>query len=87
MPDGAHTKITEGSKITSIVQIAGKGQKRKIDEIEGLLQKYGGDRNEWQKMRGNGYVDDLNISRPCELHWYQEKSLGRVKMKVKRFYY
>lgn len=87
LPDGTHTKITEGSKITSIVQIAGKGQKRKIDEIDGLLQKYGGERNEWQKMRGNGYVDDLNMSRPCELHWYQEKSVGRVKMKVKKFYY
>lgn len=87
LPDGSKTKVTEGSRITGIVTIAGKGCKRKIDEVDILVSRYGGNASEWRKERGTGYVDDLGMSRKCELHWYEEDSVGRVKMKVKRFYY
>ena len=52
-----------------------------------LVSRYGGKPSEWRKERGTGYVDDLGMSRKCELHWYEEDSVGRVKMKVKKFYY
>lgn len=87
LPDGSTTKISEGTRITGIVTIAGKGSRRKIDEIDGLVAKYGGKSGEWEKKRGSGYVDDLGMSRPCELHWYEEPSVGRVKMKVSKFFY
>lgn len=87
LPDGTKTKISEGSRITKVVVIAGKGCTRKIDEVRGLVDKFGGKESEWKKVRGTGYVDDLGMSRKCELHWYEEESVGRVKMKVKRFYY
>lgn len=87
LPDGSKTKVTEGSRITGIVTIAGKGCRRKIDEVDVLVARYGGRPSEWRKERGTGYVDDLGMSRKCELHWYEEDSVGRVKMKVKRFYY
>ena len=87
LPNGSYTKITEGSKITGIKIIAGKGSSDKINDIEKLIERNGGKRADWSKMRGNGYVDDLGMSRAAELHWYQEDSVGRVEMKVKRFYY
>lgn len=87
LPDGSETKVTEGSRITGIVTIAGKGCKRKIDEVDVLVSRYGGKPSEWRKERGTGYVDDLGMSRKCEPHWYEEDSVGRVKMKVKKFYY
>lgn len=86
LPDGTFTKVSENSRITRIVTIAGKGTETRIKVEERLCEKYGGKRGEWEKRRGNGYVDDLGMKRPCELHWFEEESVGRVDMKVKRFY-
>lgn len=87
LPDGSLSRLTEGTRITGARVIAGAGVKRKIDCIDTLIDKFGGKRERWTKQRGTGYVDDLGMSRPCELHWYEEESVGRVKMKVKRYYY
>nr|DAL99441.1 MAG TPA: minor capsid protein [Caudoviricetes sp.] len=87
LPDGTITKISEGTKKPGVKVIAGNGVKKKIKEIDRLVGKYGGKAADWQKKRGNGYVDDLRMKRPCELHWYEEKTAGRVDMKVKKFYY
>ena len=87
LPDGTTTRLTEGTRITGVKVIAGAGVSRKIDDIERLLRTYGGDRTGWSKRRGSAHVDDLGMSRPCEVHWYEEKSVGRVEMKVKKYYY
>lgn len=87
LPDGSKTKLAGGTRITGIVTIAGKGSKRKIDKIDRLVEAYGGKRGQWQKKRGTGYVDDLGMRRKCELHWFEEEDVGRVEMKVKRYYY
>lgn len=87
LPDGSKTRISEGTRITGIVTIAGKGTNRRIDVVDKLVERYGGERDRWQKKRGTGYVDDLGMSRRCELHWFEEEDAGRVAMKVKRYYY
>ena len=84
MPDGEITNFTEGTKITDIIVIAGKGKIRQIDELDGLLEEFGGNPSEWQKVKGFGYVDDNGESYKAELHWYQEPTVGKVKMKLKR---
>lgn len=86
LPDGTITKTSEGTRITKIVTIAGKGTGKKIRVEDHLCEKYGGKRGNWEKCRGSGYVDDLGMKRPCELHWFEEEDAGRVDMKVKRFY-
>lgn len=86
LPDGRITHLTEGTRITKVTTIAGKGRERKIDEIEGLLARYpNSQESEWQKKKGRGFVDDDGESYPAELHWYEEPSVGRVKFKVKTF--
>ena len=87
LPDGSHAKLTEGTRVTGVKVIAGAGSKRKIDDVDRLVRTYGGKREDWSKRRGTGQVDDLGLSRRCELHWYQCEEAGRVEMKVKRFYY
>lgn len=47
----------------------------------------GGQRDKWSKRRGTTRIDDLGMSRPCEVHWHEEESVGRVEMKVKKYYY
>jgi len=86
LPDGNITQLTEGTRITNIEVIAGKGKNRKIDIIDILVDKYGGNPNEWQKIKGIGYIDDIdNDGESCktELHWYQEPVVGKVEWKIK----
>lgn len=83
---GEDMPLTEGTRITQPKDhvMAGKGRERQIDELVFLLDKYGGDPLEWTKEKGFGYVDDeYGDSHYVELHWYQEKSVGKVKMKIK----
>ena len=87
LPNGEYTKLTDGSRITNIVTIAGKGRTRQIDEIDTLLYKYpDSDRFEWMKKKGVGYVDYSGKSYKTELHWYEEPSVGKVKWKIKPQY-
>lgn len=83
LPDGSRTTFTEGTRITNIKVIAGKGRDRQIDEIDNLLMRFGGDPLEWQKKKGIGFVDMDGESYEAEVHWYEEPSVGRVKFKVK----
>ena len=78
--------LTEGTRITQPKDhiMAGKGRNRQIDELDFLLDNYGGDPLEWTKEKGFGYVDDeYGDSHYVELHWYQEPTAGKVKMKIK----
>lgn len=83
---GEDMPLTEGTRITQPKDhvMAGKGRNRQIDEIDFLLDNYGGNPLEWTKEKGFGYVDDeYGDSHYVELHWYQEPTAGRVKMKIK----
>ena len=86
LPDGSIAQLTEGTRITNIEVMAGKGRNRKIDIIDVLVNKYGGNLNEWQKVKGIGYVDDIDNdgeSYKAELHWYEEPTVGKVEWKIK----
>lgn len=84
LPDGTYAQLTEGTRITHIKTIAGKGRDRQIDMIQTLLERYPGTtESEWTKCKGIGYVDYFNESYKAELHWYEEPSIGRVEFKIK----
>lgn len=83
---GNFIQLAEGTIITQPKNhvMAGKGRDRRIDCIDWLLDKYGGDALQWTKEKGFGFVEDEygEIHR-VEIHWYQEPSVGRVEMKLK----
>lgn len=83
LPSGEYTGFTEGTRITNVKTIAGKGKERKIDEVDILVEKYGGSAEEWQKKKGIGYLDYENESYKAEIHWYEEPTVGRCKFKAK----
>lgn len=84
LPDKEVVHLTEGTSVTKINTIAGKGRNRKIDMIDALIEKYPGtNENEWAKKKGVGYIDYDGESYKAELHWYEEPSVGRVEWKVK----
>jgi hypothetical protein len=76
--------LTEGTRVTNIQVIAGKGRNREIDIVPLLLDAYPGTiEHEWQKVKGVGYVDYHGESYKVNLHWYEEPSVGRVDWKIK----
>jgi hypothetical protein len=83
LPDGTLVPLTEGTGITHIEIIAGKGRNRAIDEIYELLG-YGGSEYEWTKKKGLGYLDYKGESYKAEIHWYEEPTVGRVELKAKQ---
>ena len=85
LPNGSYTTFSEGTRITNVKVIAGKGRDRQIDEIDNLLDRFGGDAFEWKKMKGIGYAEYDGESVRAEVHWYEEPNVGRCKFKVKEF--
>ena len=84
LPNREIVHLTEGTRVTNLETIAGKGRNRIIDEIDGLLEKYPESSEfEWQKKKGIGYIDYGGESFKVNLHWYEEPSVGKVKWKVK----
>jgi len=47
------------------------------------VSEYGGKADEWQKVKGIGYVDYYGESLKAELHWYQEPTVGKLLWKIK----
>ena len=83
LPNGEVSYLTEGTKITNVKVIAGKGRDRQIDIIDTLVEKFGGAEDEWQKKKGFGFIDYNDESVMVELHWYEEPSVGKVLCKIK----
>jgi SPP1 gp7 family putative phage head morphogenesis protein len=84
LPNGEKVRLAEGTRVTNIQVIAGKGRNREIDIVQLLLNAYPGTvEHEWQKVKGIGYVDYHGENYKVNLHWYQEPSVGRVEWKVK----
>lgn len=64
--------------------IAGKGKTRKIDQINSLIREFGGKENDWVKMKGIGTVDINGKNEIEEIHWYEEPTVGKVRLKIKK---
>lgn len=85
LPGGQIVNFTEGSRISNIKTIAGHGRDRQIDEVDILVEQFGGDSELWEKKKGLGYVDYEGESYKTEVHWYEEPTVGKVKFKVKSY--
>lgn len=85
MPNGSEVPFIEGTRISNIKTIAGKGRDRKIDIVDLLVDRYGGTASEWQKKKGLAYVDYKSESIKCEVHWYEEPTAGKHDFKVKMY--
>lgn len=84
LPNNEIVHLSEGTRITNVQVIAGKGRNRKIDMVSVLIDRYPGTKEtEWQKVKGIGYIDYQGENYKADLHWYQEPSVGKVEWKVK----
>ena len=85
LPDGNYAKFSEGTSITKIVTIAGKGTKVEIRNRFWLESTYKKAADQWKKKRGEGVILEKGKRRTAEVHWYEADNI-RVEMKVKRYF-
>jgi SPP1 gp7 family putative phage head morphogenesis protein len=85
---GEYFHFAEGTKIQDAEVFAGKGTNHPLsDETKnGLAEQEGGEANNWQHCKGNGVIDYHGDNRDAEVHWFQEKSVGKVKFKIKEWH-
>lgn len=79
--------FSEGTRIQNSEVFAGKGTRHPLHEgvPEGLAKQFGGIAADWQHCKGHGILDYDGEERPAEVHWFQEKTVGKVRLKVKRW--
>lgn len=79
--------FVEGTYLQNVEVFAGyKGVKPLRDAVkEGLVQKYGGTPEKWQHAKAYGVLDVYGDEVKAEIHWFQEKTVGKYKFKVKRW--
>lgn len=83
LPDGTLSKLTEGTDITDIEVFAGKGTTSELRVKHHLVDNYGGKADNWQHVKGRGFVDINGSSKKAMLHWFEEETVGIVEMFVK----
>ena len=88
MPDGSKAKFAEGAKLEKKEIIAGYGARRKIDDINDLLNDFPETKSTprfWSKVKGES---EIILSRggrlKAELHWYEHPKVGKHDLKYKR---
>ncbi len=84
MPDGTVAHFVEGSKLHHKEVFAGKGTRIPIHDVERLVKTYGGSASEWQKIKATGNLEQYGKTFEAEVHWYEEKSVGKKEIKYKK---
>jgi len=80
-----YCKAAVGTEVTNIVVFAGKGTNVEFRVAPLLSAKYGGQPENWQKVRGEVVLIVGAGSRCAEVHWAYERAVGRVELKFKRW--
>jgi hypothetical protein len=75
--------------LQNVEVFAGFNGKKPLEDktIDRLKNKYGGEESKWQHAKGFGIVDYYGEEVDAQVHWFQEKSVGRVDFFVKEWYF
>jgi hypothetical protein len=85
VPGEGFCKTALGTEVTNIVVFAGKGTNVEFRVAPLLSSKYGGQPENWQKVRGEVVLIAGDGNRYAEVHWAYEWTVGRVELKFKRW--
>ena len=76
LPDGAQSKLAAGASIEDYEVFAGYLTNKALHVREFLADKYGGDPEKWQHVKGRGMVETASGPRKAMIHWQYEESVG-----------
>lgn len=69
--DGSLVEMKVSSHVSNVEEFAGAGFDRKIDEVDKLIKRHGGSRDDWVKVKGIGTIERDGIEIQVEIHWYE----------------
>jgi hypothetical protein len=84
VPGEGYCRTYPGTEVTKILAFAGKGTETGFRRAQLLSDMYGGQPENWQKVRGEVVlIRDDGMRRRAELHWAYEWAIGVVELKFK----
>jgi len=83
VPGKGYLRTAVGTATTKIVVIAGEGSSAVFRDAFALAAFYGGQPENWQKMRGEVILVCEGKNKRAEVHWAQEESVGYVEEKFR----
>lgn len=82
---GEHFNLVEGTRLQNVEVFAGKGVRTEFRNAEKYAERYGGNSDDWQHVKGNGTVDYYGEERGAELHWVQCEGIGKFEYFIKEW--
>lgn len=86
MPDGTISSFVEGSRLRNKEVFAGKGTRNTFRNAEKYSEKFGGNAEDWQKVKAEATLEQDGKSFEAEVHWCENSVEGvREDFKFKRY--
>lgn len=82
---GEKYHFAEGSKLQDKEVFAGKGCEKEYRKAEKYAEKYGGNTEDWQHVKGKAVLTTSEGDFPAEVHWSQCEKIGKVDFFLKRW--
>lgn len=82
---GERYHFVEGTRLQNVEVFAGKGTSSVYRQAEKYANRYGGKVEDWQHVKGNGWLATAEGDMQAEVHWSQCDEVGRVEFFVKRW--
>lgn len=85
LSSGDFFKFAQGSKLKNVQVFAGKGVNTPFRKAQKYADRYGGDVENWQHVKGFGVIETEDGDRDVEVHWVQCEGIGRHDFFIKRW--
>ncbi|MDR2693360.1 MAG: hypothetical protein LBB74_04000 [Chitinispirillales bacterium] len=85
VPGEGYCETAPNTAVTKVLVFAGKGTGVDFRAAPLLSAKYGGQPENWQKVRGEVILITGEWYKRAEVHWACERTVGRVELKFKRW--
>ena len=78
-------RFVEGTRLKNVEVFAGKGVKKPYEKAYKYADRYGGNVDDWQHVKGFGWIETEDGDRYAEVHWSQCEGIGKHDFFVKRW--
>ena len=82
---GEMFNFVEGTRIQDVKVFAGKGSSNIYKKAYKYAEEHGGNVDDWQHVKGKGWLDTPDGERFAEVHWSQCEGIGKHDFFVKRW--
>jgi len=77
--------FVEGTRLQNVEVFAGKGSKVPYRNAYKYADEHGGRVEDWQHVKGKGWLSTSDGDRRAEVHWSQCEGIGKHDFFVKRW--